>query len=128
MGDQKVTAATPIAIHTDATGAALATAPADDLFTARQLYPRNGAILIEPVGGGATLAAPTLLGRIRGTSRWVDLGAIDRLTGGDLVLASGVGRALAIRDALAYCDRFWVKSATVTGTATVSFVPLETYE
>jgi hypothetical protein len=128
MGDQKVTAATPIAIHTAATGAALATAPTADLFTARSLYQRNGAILIEPEGGGATLAAPTLLGRIRGTSRWVDLGAIDRLTGGDLVLASGVGRALAIRDALAYCDRFWVKSATVTGTVNVSFVPLETYE
>lgn len=128
MGDQKVTAAAPITIYDAVTGAALATAPTADLMTARQLYPRNGAILIEPISGGATLAAPTLLGRIRGTSRWVDLGAIDRLTGGDLVMPSGVGRAIALRDVLGYCDRIWPKSATITGTVSVSFVPLEIYE
>lgn len=128
MGDQKVTTAAPILIYDQVTGAALATAPAADLMTARQLYPRNGALLIEPISGGATLAAPLLLGRIRGTSRWVDLGAIDRLTGGDMVMPSGVGRAISLRDVLGYCDRIWPKSATITGTVSISFVTLETYE
>lgn len=128
MGDQKVTAAAPILIYDQVTGAALGTAPTVDLVAAAQLYPRNLAILIEPIGGGATLAAPLLLGRIRGTTRWVDLGAIDRLTGGDLVMPSGVGRAIALRDVLGYCDRIWPKSATITGTVSVSFVPLEIYE
>ena len=129
MSDQKVTATTPVDIVATATAAELATEPSVDVAPARSLHSRNAHVLIEPLNDlGATLAAPTLLARIRGTTRWVDIGAIERLTGGDLVLAPGVGRAIAVRDVLAYCDRIWVKSATVTGTVSISFVTLETYE
>lgn len=130
MPPQLATAQTPITIVAAATGTDLATAPTVDAASARNVQARNGILLIMPVGGAATLAAPSILVRRRGTSNYYDVGAIDRLTGGDLVLAAGVGRAISVRDWLAWGDRLWVRSATITGAGSVNilFVPLETYE
>lgn len=129
MSGQLVTSQSLITIIASATAAQLATAPAADTTAHRNLQPRNGVLLIMPLGGiGATLAAPSILVRLRDGTDYYDVGAIDRLTAGDLVLPANQGRAISVRDWLAWGDRLWVRSATVTGSVSVLFVPLETYE
>jgi hypothetical protein len=130
MPTQLAVKGSPLTIIASATGAALATGPAADLVTPiPPLSVRNGILLIMPLGAAqATLAAPSILVRLRGTTEYYDVGGIDRLTGSDLILPADVGRAISVRDWLAWGDRLWVKSATVTGSVKVLFIPLETVE
>lgn len=125
---QTVTVGGIVTIATNATGTDLASAPGADHWTHANLQPRNGVLLIgaEP-GAPAVLVAPTLLARERDGTIWFDVGSIVA-DGGDLELADGEGKAVPIRDVLAWADRLWVKSATVTGGVNIRLRMLETME